>query len=40
MGYPNFSELTFGFAFLSELQRFAWANGGTPFPWLGNTPII
>lgn len=34
MGYPNFSELTFGFAFLSELQRFAWANGGTPFPWL------
>jgi len=33
MGYPNFSELTFGFAFLSELQRYAWANGRTPFPW-------
>ena len=34
MGYPEFSELTFGFAFLNELQRFAWANGGPGFPWL------
>lgn len=33
MGYPNFSELTFGFSFLSELQRYSWANSGIPFPW-------
>jgi hypothetical protein len=34
MAYPNFSELTFSFAFLNELQWFLWNNTPAWHPWL------
>ncbi len=34
MANPNFSELTFSFAFLSELQWFLWKNTPAWHPWL------
>ncbi|WP_427450576.1 hypothetical protein [Litorimonas sp. WD9-15] len=34
MAYPDFSELTFSFAFLNELQWFLWRNSPVMHPWI------